>query len=193
MWWEMWLVGRGGGEREILKEKNVQTAESRESGECGGSDNCPLELVLRAVTYFLTPAPAQYQLFQRVTLNSPQCHHSENNLVTHNCTHTNSSWWTLYVYRFHQRLAFELEVPTLNEICTLPKSRDNTYLGSQVNWEDMSAYGYSFELRPHLSSRAVTRTKILLHKNLIRPVRIYGAPTWTTTKTESQNLLIFKR
>jgi len=44
--------------------------------------------------------------------------------------------------------------------------------------------------RNRLLSRA---TKIRLYKTLIRPVVTYGAETWTMTKKEEQDMLIFER
>jgi hypothetical protein len=44
--------------------------------------------------------------------------------------------------------------------------------------------------RNRLLSRA---TKIRLYKILIRPAVTYGAKTWTMTKKEEQDLLIFER
>ena len=44
--------------------------------------------------------------------------------------------------------------------------------------------------RSRLLSRA---TKIMLYKTLIRPVVSCGAETWTLTKKEEQDLLIFER
>jgi len=44
--------------------------------------------------------------------------------------------------------------------------------------------------RNRLLSRA---TKIRLYKTLIRPVVTYGVETWTMTKKEEQDLLIFER
>lgn len=79
-----------------------------------------------------------------------------------------------------------------------------TYLGSQVTADNhvgvevkrriLSANRCYYALRKQLTSSLVSRrTKLILYKTLIRPVLTYGSETWTTTRTEDKELLIFER
>jgi hypothetical protein len=43
------------------------------------------------------------------------------------------------------------------------------------------------------SSHLSRQTKFTIHKTLIRPVLLYGSETWTLTKTDENQLLVFKR
>ncbi|XP_066903641.1 uncharacterized protein [Halyomorpha halys] len=79
-----------------------------------------------------------------------------------------------------------------------------TYLGSVVSSNNRisletsqrlkKANGCYFGLRKHLRIRAVTRrTKCQLYKTLIRLVLTYGPETWTLTRAEEKEILIFER
>jgi hypothetical protein len=51
-----------------------------------------------------------------------------------------------------------------------------------------------FGLRKHLRSSHFSRQKKFTnHKNLIRPVLLYGSETWVLTKREENQLLVFER
>lgn len=79
-----------------------------------------------------------------------------------------------------------------------------TYLGSNVNSCNdigselkrriLAANRCFYGLGTFLKSKLIKRsTKITLYKTIIRPVLTYGCETWTLTKTQTNQLVIFER
>jgi len=72
-------------------------------------------------------------------------------------------------------------------------SNDNS-LQKEIQRRILAGNRTSFAAISLFRSRLLSRaTKIRLYKTLIRPVVTYGAETWTMTKKEEQDLLVFER
>lgn len=90
------------------------------------------------------------------------------------------------------------------ETYTFEGVREFTYLGSQINKNNVTSAEVKrriylanrayFGLKKLLTSSIVTKkTKILIYKTLIKPVRTYASETWTMTKSDEELLGCFER
>jgi hypothetical protein len=71
---------------------------------------------------------------------------------------------------------------------------DKFSTGREIERRIFTAQRSFFGLKHLLRAKSITRTtKFTLYKTLIRPVAIYGAESWNTTKEEEEKLGVFER